>query len=174
MNATVERRHFSADARNLETWRVENGALVLREPDLDRRVAGLSALYPRLLDAAALPDLPHLGPLEAEGRFQGPLVDPVLALEARLRPGPAGRIDLSAVGPPMSGPLRVTSTGTEVELGGLVAGLTGRVDWRGTVEDALGAADGSLQLTGRSIATDSGPLAESLAARLSGDRGRYQ
>ena len=148
----VTARLASPRAGSLADWRIAAGELRLDQPAVDQLVRRIAGLYPRLLDPAAIPELPPLGLLVAKGRFQGEPADPDVTLDAELLPHPGGRAHAGAV---RTGRRR-TAAGRDdrqrLEVGHFTPDAAGRLEWRGSVRDPLGAASGRLELTLRDLA----------------------
>lgn len=166
----LEARLDSPAARRLADWRIDGGLASIDQPAAEALARRLAGLYPRLLDPASLSQLPPLGRLAAQARFQGPLSDPEIAADAVLQPQPGARITATLSGRAVAGPLTLETTGSGLELAGFAPGVAGRAEWSGRVTDLLGEATGRLDLSLADLATEAGPIAESVTAELSGGR----
>ncbi len=169
---TVTARLSTENARVVEAWTIDAGALKAEQPSVERLLATVSGLWPRLLAPASIRSLPKLGALSASGDFGGSIAAPWVKARAELRPDELGRIRVSAEGRPRSGAWSLDAEGSGLEIGHYTASATGRVDFSGRLRDLLGSPEGSLEVAARQIATTSGELLSSLDLSLDGDEER--
>ncbi|MCH7666454.1 MAG: BamA/TamA family outer membrane protein [Acidobacteria bacterium] len=164
--ATV--RLSSEQPKRLEAWRIERGKAVIEQPSIERLLAVVSSLWPKLLVPSSIRDLPSFGTLSASADFGGALDDPWVEASARVSPDAKGRIELTAKGRPLSSDWSLDAAGVDLELGHFTPVASGRIDFTGKIEDLLGTASGSLEVAAREIATESGTLFSALDLALQG------
>ncbi|MDH3254212.1 MAG: translocation/assembly module TamB domain-containing protein, partial [Acidobacteriota bacterium] len=158
------------ELRKPEQWTVTRGSVAVDSPDVDRLLAAMARLWPRLVPATALADLPALGKLAATGSFSGVVTDPRLESKIDWRPHADGLVRATVSGHLRGTDLTLESEGSAISLAHFTDAASGRLEWSGSARGGLENPQGGIHAAIWDLVAGGETVFDALDVRVSGGR----